>query len=137
MKKQQPYIDHKAAKMFVRMYDFINHANHMRAKMYQELESAIAALQVYQDRLAPVEDPDNQYAHFKYDHFTHDIARLRADAWEAGLTSTLFEKLKDKKFRDRFTGWLGDPVLKEEIEDHYPGFEAKPAKKETAKAHTP
>ena len=118
-KNKQPYIDYKTAGIFARMYDFIIDANNERKSIYEELGRMITYLQVIQERLAPVNDPDDQYAHFNRDHFTHNIARLRADAWEAGLTSTLFEKLKDKKFRDRFIGLGGEPVNKEEIEDHY------------------
>jgi hypothetical protein len=118
-KEAKLYIDYKTAKTFVRMYDFIIHTNNERKAIHEELDNLIAWIQVFQDRLAPVEDPGNQYAHFDRDHFTHDIARLRNDAFEAGLTSTLFEKLKDKEFRNRFTGFTGAPVLKEEIEDHY------------------
>jgi hypothetical protein len=128
MKKEtnpKPYIDYKTAKTFVRMYDFIIHANEMRKSMFDELERTIAILRHAQKSLSPVENPEEQFAHFNYDHFTHHIANLRADAWEAGLTSTLFEKLKDGKFRDRFTGGriINDPVLKEEIEDHYSDVE--------------
>jgi hypothetical protein len=119
-KTAQPYIDYKTANTFVRMYDFIINANYERKVVCKEIERLILWLEVARDNLAPVDNPNDQYAHFDRDHFTHNIARLRADAWEAGLTSTLFEKLKDKKFRDRFIGFCpGEPVLKEEIKDHY------------------
>jgi hypothetical protein len=117
--KPKPYIDYKTAKTLDRMYDFIIHANEMRSSMCDELNRIIATLQQAKLCLAPVEKPENQYAHFSYDHFTHDIARLRADAWEAGLTHTLFEKLKDKQFKDRFLGGHGEPVQKEEIEERF------------------
>jgi hypothetical protein len=57
----------------------------------------------------------------------NDIEALRAYAWESGLTKTLFEKLKDRELRYRFSGCLGEPgkpVTKEEIEDHYAGEES-------------
>jgi len=117
-KKTKPYIDYKTAGIFARMYDFIIDANNERESIHEELGRMIALLQVVRDRLAPVENPDDQYAHFNRDHFTHPVANLRADAWEAGLTSILFRKLGNKEFRNRFTGWTGEPVLKEEIEDH-------------------
>jgi hypothetical protein len=41
------------------------------------------------------------------------------DIREAGMTKTLYEKLKDRDFRKRFSGWLLPPVSKEEIEDRY------------------
>jgi len=119
-KQTQPYIDYKTANILTRMYDFIIDANHERKTVYEELGRMITLLQVVQDQLAPVENPNEQFAHFDRDHFTHNIAQLRADAWEAGLTSTLFDKLKDKQFRSRFSGWLpGLPVLEHEIKDVY------------------
>ena len=120
-KTTQPYIDYKTAGIFARMHDFIINANQERKAICEELDRMITWLQIAQDNLSPVEDPNNQYAHFDYDHFTHNIARLRNDAWEAGLTSTLFEKLKDVEFRRRFTGWgrMDEPVLEEEIKDRY------------------
>ena len=135
MKKKQkpPYIDYQTAKVFARMYDFIIHANKMRESMCQDLDRAIMALQMAKSRLAPVEDPENQFAHFNRDHFTHDIARLRADAWEAGLKEPLFEKLHDKSFRDRFTGWLLPAVQKEEIEAVYFDLKDGPKKKAEGK----
>ena len=119
-KKTQPYIDYKTANVLDGMHDFIIHANNERKAIYEELSNLIAWLQVFQDKFAPVENPDDKYAHFDRDHFTHNIARLRHNAWEAGLTSTLFEKLNNEQFRSRFIGWLpGLPVLEHEIKDVY------------------
>jgi len=117
--KPKPYIDYKTAGILARMYDFIIDANYERKTVYEELGYAIKQLQIIQKRLAPVDDPEEQFAHFNRDHFTHNIAQLRADAWEAGLTTTLFEKLKDREFRNRFIGFMKEPVTKEEIEDRY------------------
>ena len=136
MKKQekpQPYIDYKIARVFVRMYDFIIHANQAQKSLNDELERLILTIRLFQENYAPRENPEKWADALKRDHIPNAIANIRHDSWEAGLTHTLFEKLKDKQFRDRFVGWLGDPVLKEEIEDHY-DFEVKPTKKETAKA---
>ena len=136
MKKQekpQPYIDYKTARVFVRMYDFIIHANQAQKSLNDELERLVCTIRLFQEKYAPRENPEKWADALKRDNIPNTIANIRHDSWEAGLTHTLFEKLKDKQFRDRFTGWLGDPVLKEEIEDHY-DFEVKPTKKETAKA---
>jgi len=80
-KKQQPYIDYKTAEVFARMYDFIIDANDERKTVYEELGRMITRLQAVQNKLAPAENPDDQYAHFNRDHFTNNIAQLRADAW--------------------------------------------------------
>jgi hypothetical protein len=121
MKKQEkprPYIDYKTARVFVRMYDFIIHANQAQKSLNDELEHLIYTIRLFQEKYAPRENPEKWADALKRDHIPNAIANIRPDSWEAGLTQTLFEKLKDKQFRDRFTGWLGDPVLKEEIEDH-------------------
>jgi len=120
--KPQPYIGYKTAIALDRMHDFIIHANNQHKALYEELGSMIRILQSIQQQFSPMKDPNNQWEYFERDHFTNPVATLRADAWEAGLTKTLFEKLKDKAFQIRFTGFYGlrespNPVLKEEIED--------------------
>jgi hypothetical protein len=124
-KKEKPYIDYKTAKVLARMYDFIIHANNERKCIYDKLNFMITSLRRLQELFTPLEDPSKWASGLEYDHIPDGILNISHDAWEAGLTHTLFEKLKDRKFWDRFTGWLGDPVLKEEIEDHY-DFEDKP-----------
>jgi hypothetical protein len=82
--------------------------------VYTELDFMSRTLAIMQSKISemkaaftPVEDPENHIAYLNYDHFTNDISSLRHDSWEAGLTTTLFEKLKDRAFRKRFTGWAG------------------------------
>jgi hypothetical protein len=120
----QPYVDYKTADLLTRLYDFIIRANQMRKNVYTELDYMDRRLAIMQNKIsemkaafAPLENPNA-------DCTSHDddIKALRAYAWEAGLTQTLFEKLKDRGFRYRFSGCLGKPgkpVTKEEIEDHY------------------
>jgi len=122
--KLAPYIDYDKATFLTRLYDFINRANQMRKDVYTELDYMSRTLAIMQNKIsemkqafAPVENPNANCTFHE-----NDIEALRAFAWEAGLTRTLFEKLKDRVFRNRFTGCLwkhGEPVLKEEIEDHY------------------
>jgi len=122
VKNAQPYIDYDKADFLTRLYDFINRANQMRKDMYRELDYASRYLETVQDRIsemkqayAPVENPNADCA-----SHDNDIKALRAFAWEAGLTRTLFEKLENQCFRNRFTGLTGaQPVTKEEIEDRY------------------
>jgi len=121
-KKLEPYIDYEKAKLLVRMYDFILHANYEREKICKELDRLILWAEVTKDNLAPI-DPSKYMDYFEhntsYCYFRNDIAKLRNDAWEAGLTHTLFEKLKNDSFRYRFTGHFQPPVIEEEIKDHY------------------
>jgi len=128
-KTAQPYIDYDKATFLTRLYDFINQANQMRENVYRELDYMSRTLAIMQNQIsdmkkafAPVENPNAHCTEYE-----DDIEALRSIAWEAGLTKTLFEKLKDRLFRNRFTGCLGkpsQPVLKEEIEDHYPDEES-------------
>jgi len=118
--KPKPYIDYKTARVLSLMYDFVTNAKYERDLVIKELERQITFLHMTITNLETVsDDPDNWGQALDKWGFKDNIARLRNTAWNAGLTSTLFEKLKDKKFRDRFNGWGGLPVLKEEIEDHY------------------
>jgi hypothetical protein len=127
-KKEIPYIDYKTADVMARMFDFINNASKVKKSIYNELERMIGTMRSLQKDLTPIsDDPNNWASALDYDHFKDDIANIRHDAREMGLTQTLFEKLKNEEFRDRFTGWLQPPVLKEEIEDH---FEEEPEKAE-------
>ena len=123
-KNALPYIDYDKATFLTRLYDFINRANQMRKDVYRELDYMSRTLAIMQSNIndmkkafAPLENP-NAYC----TEYEDDIKALRGIAWEAGLTKTLFEKLKDRLFRNRFTACLGEPaepVLKEEIEDHH------------------
>lgn len=119
MKKQKPYIDYKTAEVFVRMFDFINHANNLQKSINEEMNRMVITIRQFQEKYAPRENPEKWADALEYSYIPNAIANIRHDSWEAGLTDTLFEKLNDKKFRDRFTGWLGDPVTEEEIEEHY------------------
>ena len=121
-KKAEPYIDYKKADYLTRLHGFINRANQMRKDMLIELDYMSRTLAIMQSRIcemkehfSPVDDP-NVCCISDYDN---DIAALRAYAWEAGLTRTLFEKLKDRDFRWRFTGFAGDPVQQGEIVEQY------------------
>ena len=128
-KDTQPYINYDKAAFLTRLYDFINHANQARKNVYTELDYMSRTLAIMQSKIsemkkdfAPVENPNARCT-----FYDNDIEALRSCAWEAGLTVTLFEKLKDRVFRNRFTGCYGkpgEPVLKEEIEDHYPDEES-------------
>ena len=119
--KKQPYIDYDTAVYLTRIYDFINRANQMHEEMFRQsdylhryLELAQGQILQMQKMFTPVDDPNTGIGKFE-----NCVNALRTIAWEAGLTSTLFEKLKDQKLRNRFTGF-GAPVLKkEEIEDVY------------------
>jgi hypothetical protein len=122
-KNTQPYIGYDTATFLTRLYDFIRRANQMRKDVYTELDYMSRTLAIMQNKIremkeafSPVENPNARCTFHE-----NDIEALRAYAWEAGLTKTLFEKLKDRCFRNRFTGLggFGPPVLKEEIEDHY------------------
>jgi len=120
-KNAQPYIDYDKATFLTRLYDFIDRANRMRKDVYTELDYMSRTLAIMQSKIgemkqafAPIENPNARCTYHE-----DDIEALRAIAWEAGLTRTLFEKLKDRIFRNRFTGHLGKPVPKEEIEDHH------------------
>jgi hypothetical protein len=120
-KDTQPYIDYDKATFLTRLYDFINRANRMREDLHTELEYMSRTLAIMQSKInkmkqafEPVENPNARCTFHE-----NDIEALRAFAWEAGLTKTLFEKLKDRLFRNHFTGCYGspgEPVLKEEIE---------------------
>jgi len=120
-KNTQPYIDYRKATFLTRLYDFINRANQMRKDVYTELDFMSRTLAIMQDRIrvmkqafSPIKNPNSNCTEHE-----DDIEALRAFAWEAGLTKTLFEKLKDRTFRYRFMGVYAEPVLKKEIEDHY------------------
>jgi len=123
-KKPQPYIDYGKAIYLTRIYDFINRANRMREDVYTALDDMSFTLAIMQktvrDMMQAFSPAKNPNARFH----ENDIEALKAYAWEAGLTNTLFEKLKDRDFRDRFTASYGHgdparPVQKEEIEDRY------------------
>jgi hypothetical protein len=115
----KPYIDYKVAKIMTRMYDFINHANYKAAKITMDLDAILSSIHRLQERLSPVEDPNDFVSGLKRDHFPNLIQDIRHDAWELGMTDILFEKLKDRKFRNRFEGWLQPPVSHDEIEDQW------------------
>jgi hypothetical protein len=119
VKKEKPYIDYKAANVIARMYDFITNANYERKRIYGELNLILTLLQGLRERFKPLEDPSNWAAGLELDHIPDGILNISHDAWEMGLTRTLFEKLNDRSFRYRFVGLSGDPVLKDEIEDRY------------------
>jgi len=119
--KEQPYIDYSMATNLTRLYDFINTANQMRGDMLRQLDYLGKHLQIVQAQIidaknlfAAVSDPNTTAG-----NFNNDIEALWSYAWEAGLSHTLFEKLKDRQFRSRFTGGIMPVVLKEEIEDRY------------------
>ena len=121
-KNTQPYIDYDKATFLTRLYDFINRSNQMRKDVYRKLDYMSRSLAIMQDNInemkkayAPIENPNAHCTEYE-----DDIKALRGIAWEAGLSQTLFEKLNDRIFRRRFNGDFGEPVLKEEIEDHYP-----------------
>ena len=118
-KNLQPCIDYKTARALDHMYDFINHANQMRKDIWKQLDFMDRSLSSMQNKISemkewfqPVDNPNAGIGNFE-----NDMEALRTHAWEAGLTTTLFEKLKDKEFSKRFTGRLHPPVQKEEIED--------------------
>ena len=124
-KKIHPYIDYKTANFLTRLFDFINDANRMRVNMLTELDDMSNSVAVMQKQIremkeafTPLETPATHCAFLE-----HDIGALRAIAWEAGLTETLFEKLNDRMFRHRFTGLggepVGEPVQEEEIRDRF------------------
>jgi hypothetical protein len=120
-KNTQPYIDYKPAHTLAFFYDFINRSNQMRKDVYAELDYMSRTLAVMQNKIKemkqqfpPVENPNARVTFHE-----NDIEALRAYAWEAGLTKTLFEKLKDRWFRNRFTGLAGKPVHQEEIKDSH------------------
>jgi hypothetical protein len=111
-KKETPYIDYKTANIMARMYDFITHANYARKRIYDELDSMSTSLRRLQEQFKPIEDPSNWASGLEYNHIPDSLLNISHDACEMGLNHTLFEKLKDRKFRNRFTGWLNPPVLK-------------------------
>ena len=128
-KKPQPFIDYKTASIFARMYDFIIHSNYFVERFNRELDTLEASIKRFRSALAPREKPEEWADALKYDHIDNLIANLRHDTWEAGLTYTLFEKLKDRNFRYRFIGFMGDPVLEQEIKDVYDDDDDKPKPK--------
>jgi hypothetical protein len=136
VQREKPYIDYKTANVMARMYDFITHANQEREEITRELDSMLFSLRRLKELFKPLEDPNNWVSGLQYGHIPDCIQNIRHDAWEMGLTNTLFEKLKDRKFRDRFTGWLQPPVAKEEIEDHY-DFEDEPKEAPRGKRYEP
>jgi hypothetical protein len=117
--EKKPYIDYKTARVLDRMHDFIIHANNERERIYRELNSMRCSLNRIMELFQPLKDPSKWATGLEYDHIPDGLLNISHDAWEAGLTNTLFEKLKDHDFQKRFTGWRFPPVLKEEIEDHY------------------
>jgi len=118
--KEKPHIDYKTAQTLAVMHDFIMAAKYEREFLIEEIDKQINSLEIRKSQLKTVSnDPDNWIKAFDVYGFKDNIARLRERARESGLTHTLFEKLKDKDFRDRFTGWGRPPVQKNEIEDHY------------------
>jgi len=127
IKEPEPFIDYKTANVMTRMYDFIIHANNTKEYVYNEIERVITTLKYLQREFIPREDPNSWADALQYDHIPDSIANIRHDAWAAGLTDTLFKKLKDKEFRDRFTGWLGAPVTQDEIIDIYEDDEGETA----------
>jgi hypothetical protein len=132
MKKGNPAIDYKTAQVMVRMYDFIIGAYDLKKSLYNDIEGLIASMRRVQERCTNELNSPNEWAEaLNYNHIDDPIADIRHDAWEAGLTHTLFEKLKDRQFRNRFTGWLGSPVLEEEIKDHYEWEDEETEAKET------
>ena len=116
---QQPYIDYKTATNMTRHFDFINRANRMFREMLTQLNRLNDYLELSQHQInemiewyVPVPDTNKGGG-----AFDNDVRALRTFAQEAGLTRTLFEKLKDDQFRARFTGWLYPPVQQEEIQE--------------------
>ena len=121
--KKQPYIDYGTAAHLIQIHDFINRANRMRQAMLRRLDFLDRDLQIAQNKIndmkqmfSPVENPDAGVG-----DFGNDIDALRTYAWELGMSHTLFDKLKDQQFRNRFTGLnKANPVQKDEIKDIYP-----------------
>ncbi|WP_461257674.1 hypothetical protein, partial [Treponema sp. R80B11-R83G3] len=118
-KKTQPYIDYDKAAFLTRLYDFINRANQMREDVYTQLDYMDHLFGMMKEQIsfmkqafAPVGNPNDRVTFYE-----HDIEALRSYAWSAGLTKTLWEKLKDQNFRHRFSGFINTPVQKDEIED--------------------
>ncbi|MDR0464246.1 MAG: hypothetical protein LBG94_03910 [Treponema sp.] len=119
-KTKKPFIDYKTALMLECMYDFIMTANYFCERFNRELDNFEASIKLFRSALAPREKPEKWADALKHDHFDNLIADMRHTTWEMGLTDTLFEKLKDRKFRNRFTGLFPNlPVLENEIKDHY------------------
>jgi len=122
-KKQQPYIDYSTAVNLTNLCDFINRANRMRSDMLRQLYFLQGHLQIVQTQIndmkrmfSPVENINAGVG-----DFDNDIEALRTFAWELGLSHTLFEKLKDQRFRNRFTGLNKvEPVQEDEIKYIYP-----------------
>jgi hypothetical protein len=101
-------------------YDFIIHANDVKKCIYNELEHVIHVIKLMQKFVTPMSDPNDWTSSMEYDRFKDDMARMRHDAWEMGLTHTLFDKLADRDFQLRFRGFYENhPVVQEKIEDHY------------------
>ena len=121
--RKQPYIDYGTAARLIQIHDFINRANRMRRDMLRQLDFLDRDLQIVQTKIndmkqmfSPVENPDAGVG-----DFDNDIDALRTYAWELGMSHTLFDKLKDQQFRNRFTGLnKANPVQKDEIKDIYP-----------------
>jgi len=120
--KKKPYIDYKTARVLAFMHEFIVDTNRERELIIKELERQITFIQMSINGLKAVSDSydlDNCWADAMKYGCSDNIAMLRLSALRAGLTSTLFKKLNDKEFRNRFTGMFGTPVLEEEIKDNY------------------
>ena len=119
MKKQEPFIDLKVARVLVRMFDFINNANNERKEIYDEIERLILSLRFIQRKNQPMLDPNKDFIKFLDKRgFNDRLAKIRNDSIEAGLTTILFDKLADENFRNRFTGWIQPPVSELEITDN-------------------
>ena len=117
--KAKPYIDYKTASVLARMRDFIIHENEAHRVLHAELERMADNIRWLQKKFAPRAIPNDWADALERDRIPNAIANIRHDAWEAGLTDTLFDKLGDRAFRDRFVGWMGEPVLEDEIVERY------------------
>jgi hypothetical protein len=104
VKKEKPYIDYKTARVLDRMHDFIIHANNEREHICRELNTMRCSLNRMMELFQPLKDPGNWATGLEYDRIPDGLLNISHDAWEAGLTNTLFEKLKDRQFQCRFTG---------------------------------
>lgn len=121
--KPKPYIDYSEAHYLLNLYEFINRANQMRGGMLQQLDFLQRHLQIVQTQINDMKKMFSlvENTNAGIGSFDNDIEALRTFAWEAGLTKTLFEKLKGRNFRNRFTGLnKSDPVQENEIKDIYP-----------------
>jgi len=135
-RKARPYIDYKTAGILARMHDYILYANDANKFLAIELDRLVfnigiadskermaGYVHIFQDTILrfykPKLDPNKWTDAVGHEGIFDTVAKIRHSAWEMGLTETLFEKLKDRNFRNRFTGWLGNPVLEGEIVDRY------------------